>query len=229
MPEIRFGVDGESFTVRVDTIDPNDLYSSGDRVVDEVEAAGYQFKPGEEPDRVELALLGRDSPGADIDLGDISDRVERGVTAQPEPEPEPESDPEPVPASGPEPAPEPAPQPDPEPQHDETGGDTVDDMGGLSDTDDTAEGRNEDVQHDPADPGEVAIELVAPDGTGETKVFNDGQNLGAVTSRIQLNHDVDMSREVKLYRDEDRTDELSRGTLIEEVDSYALYWDTAEH
>lgn len=76
MPTITFKIEGSQHSVDVNTVDPNRLYRSFDRVIDAVNDAGWEFtSEAEQPDYDELSNIGRTSDGSDIDLGDISSRV----------------------------------------------------------------------------------------------------------------------------------------------------------
>lgn len=76
MPTITFEINGSRHSVNVNTVDPNQLYRSFDKIIEEVNDAGWEFtSQSTQPDYNELSNIGRTSEGSNIDLGDISSRV----------------------------------------------------------------------------------------------------------------------------------------------------------
>lgn len=98
MTTIAFSIEGEEHRFEFEPVhgDPNVLFREGSsHVAEEIEEMGYAFRRGAEPEYQELARAYRDGPG--LDLGDLSDRVERS-----EPNPAPPEDGIPVELVGPE-------------------------------------------------------------------------------------------------------------------------------
>lgn len=82
MPTITFEIEGSQHSVDVNTVDPNRLYRSFDKVIDAVNDAGWEFtSQAAQPDYDELSNIGRTSDGSDINLGDISSRVRQASTS----------------------------------------------------------------------------------------------------------------------------------------------------
>jgi hypothetical protein len=82
MPTITFEIEGSKYSVDVNTVDPNRLYRSFDKVINAVNDAGWEFtSEAAQPDYDELSNIGRTSDGSDINLGDISSRVRQASTS----------------------------------------------------------------------------------------------------------------------------------------------------
>lgn len=86
MATIQCTIDGEQYSVEIAPPrgDLNQLYRSGDALVDELNRAGYEV-PGDEPTFQDLATAHQQSSDPDvIDLGDWSDRVTESGGGSPE-------------------------------------------------------------------------------------------------------------------------------------------------
>lgn len=83
MAKIRFSIDGEEYSVTIDSIDPARAYDKADEIAQVVQENGYHFREEQAIDRTDISLAAHDRDDENILLGDISDRVAEGEAPVP--------------------------------------------------------------------------------------------------------------------------------------------------